>query len=71
MSVSLTHKNLIVVSPNCLRLVWGQSRAVTLPKQCVVCSKLVFKWHKHWVATQRNAGKYLTIVFGELSELQA
>ena len=28
--------------PNCLQLVWGQSRALTLPKLCKTCSKIIF-----------------------------
>ena len=27
--------------PNCPRLVWRQSRALTLPKLCVICSKII------------------------------
>ena len=37
MSLSLFHKNPTdTVFPNCLRLVMGQSRALTLPKLCIM-----------------------------------
>ena len=27
-----------------------QSRALTLPKLCVTCSRIIIQWQKHWVA---------------------
>ena len=40
--------------PNCLRLVLGQSRALTSPKLCVICSRNIILWQNFRVALRQN-----------------
>ena len=42
MSISLAHKNSTGVTPNCLWLVLGQSRVLTLPKLFEIFSRIIY-----------------------------